>query len=147
MGVEESIGTVMRVSATLPATYDASGYAALSPSAVGEITGIPEFGGQAATVEHTPLADGIVQKFHGAINYGSLSVPLALDIADAGQVILAAAFASRNRIAFEIETPDGAFMYFSGKVMSQVKRSASTTGVISGTVMVEIETPVIDVAA
>lgn len=147
MGVEESIGTVMRVSATLPATYDASGYGALSSTVVGEITGVPEFGGQAATVEHTPLADGIVQKFHGAINYGSLAVPLALDNSDAGQQILTAAFASRNRVAFEVETPNGDFMYFSGKVMSQIKRSASTNSLISGTVMIEIETPVIDAAA
>ena len=91
MGVRESIGTKFSVSATLPTTLDdddTTGYASLTGTLVGEVTEVPEYGGQAATVEHTPLATGITRKFHGAINYGSLTVPLALDRDDAGQAIL-----------------------------------------------------------
>ena len=147
MGAQESIGTILRAAATLPATYDAAGYGALTPTAVGEITEIPTFGGQAETITHTPLATGITEKFQGAINYGSLTVPLAFDRDDAGQVILKAAFASKARIAFEVEYPDGSFDYFSGKVMSEIRRGSTVSGVLGGDVMIEIETPLVEVAA
>lgn len=145
MGVRESIGTIFRVSATLPTTLDdneTTGYASLSPTAVGEVTEVPEYGGQAATVEHTPLATGITRKFHGAINYGSLTMALALDRDDAGQDILSAAFASKAQIAFMVEYPDGTQDCFLGKVMSEIRRSANSGNVVSGNVMIEIDTPV-----
>lgn len=147
MGVRESIGTQMRVSATLPTTLDddaSTGYPSLSPLLVGEVTEVPEYGGQAATVEHTPLADGITRKFHGAINFGSLTVPLALDRDDAGQGVLSAAFADKSQIAFLIEYPDGSQDCFLGKVMSEVRRSANVGNVVSGNVMIEIDTPIVE---
>jgi hypothetical protein len=150
MGVRESIGTKLYVSATLPTTLDnnaGTGYPSLTPTLVGEVTEIPEFGGQAATVEHTPLATGVVVKFHGAINSGSMSIPLALNRGDAGQTILKAAFASRAQIAFIVEYPDGTKDCFLGKVMSEVKRAASVGNVVSGNVMVEIDTPFVELAA
>lgn len=145
MGVRESIGTKLRVSAALPTTLDdhaTTGYASLSPTLVGEITEIPEYGGQAATVEHTPLADGITRKFHGAINYGSLSVPLALDRDDAGQGILSTAFGTKAQIAFLVEYPDGTKDCFLGKVMSEIMRGSNVGNVVSGNVMIEIDTPI-----
>ena len=137
MGVQESIGTILRVSASLPANYNAAGFGALTYSAVGEITAIPQSGGKASVVGHTPLATGIRNKFHGEIDYGSLAVPLAFDENDAGQDILAAAFVSRAALSFEIEYPDGAIDYYTGKVFSEIMRGAAVSGVISGTVDIE----------
>lgn len=147
MAVQESIGTVMAVSAAVPASENEVGYDALTWTDFGEVTEIPEFGGQAATVEHTPLATGITQKLHGAINYGSLNVPVGLDKSDAGQVIVNAAFTSKDRISFRVTYPDGAEDFFQGKCMSPVKRGASVSGVLGGNVMIEIETAIVEVAA
>ena len=149
MGVRESIGTKFSVSATLPTTLDdddTTGYASLTGTLVGEVTEVPEYGGQAATVEHTPLATGITRKFHGAINYGSLTVPLALDRDDAGQAILSGAFASKAQIAFLVEYPDGTQDCFLGKVMSEIRRSSNSGNVVSGNVMIEIDTPIYELA-
>lgn len=147
MGVQESIGTTISISAAVPATYDAAGYGALTFTEIGEITEVPSFGGEASTVEHTPLKTGITEKFHGAINYGSMTVPLGLDISDAGQVIVNAEFVSKTRSAFKITWPDGAITYQSGKCMSEVRRGASTSAVVGGDFKVEIETAAVEVAA
>lgn len=97
-------------------------------------------------MNHTPLATGITQKYHGAVNYGSMQIPLAFNSTDAGQAILEAARKNRNRIAFKIAFPkidplstEGAADYFQGKVFGFTK-SAPANGVVSGSVTVEIET-------
>lgn len=150
MGVQESIGTILRASADVPTQFDdddVDGFPSLTYTDVGEVTEIPTFGGQADVVEHTPLKTGITEKFHGAINQGSLTVPLALARDDAGQGILRTAYRDRDRISFEIEYPDGSKDYFAGKVMSDVRRGSSVGAVVSGEVQIEIETEITEVAA
>ena len=147
MGAQESIGTTLAVSAAAPATFDTAGFDALTWTEVGEVTEIPEYGGQAATVEHTPLKTGITQKLHGAINNGTLNVPMALDKSDAGQIIVDAAFAGRTQISYRVTFPDGAIDYFQGKCMSPVKRGANVGNVLGGTAMIEIDTDIVIKAA
>lgn len=118
MALTEGIGGFLSVSAAAPATYDAVGYAALSWAEVGEASEIPEFGAAYSAVTFTPLKTGIVNKFHGELNYGSITVPLGYDSADAGQIILIAALASKNEISFRETRSDGTIRYISGKVMS-----------------------------
>ena len=147
MAVQESIGTVMSASAALPATYDQTGYEALTYTAIGEVTEIPQHGGEADVIEHTPLATGIVNKFHGAIDYGSLTIPLGLSDGDAGQDIIAAAFASREAISFKVAYPDGLTNYFTAKCMSTIKRGASVGNVVSGEFNLELVSAIVEVAA
>jgi hypothetical protein len=59
-----------------------------------------------------------VNKFHGERNYGSITIPLAYDYADAGQIILLAALASEDEISFRETRSDGTVRYMMGKVMS-----------------------------
>ncbi len=150
--VTPGIGTRLYASASLPATANEAGYEALTWTEVGEITEVPEYGGSAEVVNHTPLATGITQKYHGAVNYGSLSIPLAYNSNDAGQIILETARKNRNRIAFKVGFPKidpgstaGAIDYFQGKVFGFTK-SASGGAVVSGSVNVEIETEIVGVA-
>lgn len=149
MSVRESIGTTLKVTTGLPNTMNSAGFNALSPSPVlvGQITEIPEHGAQSAKVEHTPLATGIVQKFHGAIDQGSLTVPLAFDASDPGQIILNAAFASRAQLSFIVETPDGRKVGRLGKVLSEVRVSMSSGSVISGNVMIEFDTVHVEITS
>lgn len=146
MAARESIGTILSASAASLASQSASDYGALSYDPVGEVTEVPEYGPESATVEHTPLATGITEKFHGAINYGSLDVPIAWDESDAGQDILRDAFASRLAVAISVEYPSGDIDYFQAKVMS-LRAGASVGNVRQGTVRLEITTAVVTVAA
>ena len=118
MALTEGIGGFLSVSAATPATFDAAGYVALTFTEVGEASEVPEFGAAYAANTFTPLKTGIVNKFHGELNYGSITVPLGYDSADAGQIILLAALASKNEISFRETRSDGTIRFISGKVMS-----------------------------
>ena len=100
MALTEGIGGFLSVSAATPETFDADGYVALTWTEVGEASEVPEFGAAHSAVTFTPLKTGIVNKFHGELNYGSVTVPLGYDSADAGQIILLAALASKDEISF-----------------------------------------------
>lgn len=140
------IGTFISASAATPATADAAGYGALAFTEIGEVTEVPSYGPQHETVTHVPLKTGITAKYHGVLNYGSLDLPIALDRNDAGQIICRDALDNRTRISFRVTYPDGTIEYFQGKVMS-FTRGASTGAVVGGQLMIEIETPNIEVAA
>ena len=118
MALTEGIGGFLSVSAATPATFNAAGYVALTFTDVGEASEVPEFGAAHAVVTFTSLKTGIDNKFHGALNYGSVTVPLGYDSADAGQIILLAALASKNEISFRETRSDGTVRYIMGKVMS-----------------------------
>lgn len=136
MATTEGIGGFISASAAAPATYDAVGYAALTWTEVAEVTEVPENGPEHATVTHTPLKTGIVNKFHGELNYGSLSLPMAYDPNDAGQTILQNARTSKNEISFMLTYSDGTIEYNSGKVMS-FRKGMSVGSVVPATSMVE----------
>jgi len=118
MALTEGIGGFLSVSAATPATFDADGYVALTWTEVGEASEVPEFGAAYSAVTFTPLKTGIVNKFHGELNYGSITIPLGYDSADAGQIILLAALASKDEISFRETRSDGTVRYIMGKVMS-----------------------------
>jgi len=143
MATTEGIGGFLSASAGPPATFDDVGYAAVTWTEIGEVTEIPEFGADQAVVTHTPLKTGIVNKFHGELNYGSLAVPMALDTADAGQIILKGALASKDEISFMITYSDGAIEYTSGKVFS-FKRGISIGSVVPATAQIEFTRAIIE---
>lgn len=141
--LKPGLGTTLAVSATLPATQTDAAYAALTWTTVGEVTDIPSFGPAHEVVTHVPLATGVTAKYHGALNTGSITVPMALNPADTGQVALKTALSNKARIAFRVDYADGTNDYFQGKVMS-FTRGASIGSVVSAEVMIEIETPIIE---
>ena len=145
MSTSEGIGSFLSASADAPATLDDTGYAALSWSEVGEATEVPEYGAEHSTVTHTPLKTGIVNKFHGELNYGSFAVPMAYDPDDAGQAILKAARVSKDEISFRMTYSNGEIEYFPGKVMS-FRKGASVGSVIPASSQVEITGEVVEVA-
>jgi hypothetical protein len=100
-------GAVLSVSATLPATYDAAGYAAttITYTAVGEIEDHGSHGGTANIPTFTSVDDGIVQKFKGSKNYGTKQLVIGNIESDAGQDLLATAFESQNRYSVKITYP------------------------------------------
>lgn len=145
-----STGTLLGVSADSPATFDAAGYAALTYTAVGEVVDLPEYGPNVQVVESNPLATGITEKFKGFANYGSQSMGLEYDAADAGQTILRTAVvgATQNtQHSVRITYQDGSIDYYACRIFSFTKSPGSANSMVGSTVQVEINTPVIEVAA
>jgi len=146
MALTEGIGGFISVSAATPATFNAAGYVALTFTDVGEASEIPEYGAAHAVNTFTPLKTGIDNKFHGALNYGSVTIPLGYDSADAGQIILLAALASKDAISFRETRSDGTIRYIMGKVFS-FTRGQTVGSVNMASCMIEFTTADVEVAA
>lgn len=73
---------------------------------VAGIESIPEFGRAYNEVTFTPLAERGVQKYKGSFNDGSVSVPLAKNLSDAGQAALLAGLATDFDYNFKVEAND-----------------------------------------
>lgn len=137
MAFYTSAGTVLSISTDLPATYDEAGFAALTFTPIGEITGVPEHGDTYNPVTHNPIADRRTRVVKGSTALNEMSIPLALDRNDAGQVI-ARTHTSGAKVddpaAFKVEYPDGSTEYFNSLVMSFTVIADSVDSVLSGNI-------------
>lgn len=118
MAVRTTAGSTLKVCASAPATYNSAGYAALTWTAVGEVTDLGEFGREYALVTHNPINTRITQKFKGSYNEGKMSLKIGLDTDDAGQILMKAASTSDSQYFFEVATQNGDKYHFPAMVMS-----------------------------
>jgi hypothetical protein len=148
--VTSSVGTAVSVSAGNPATYDAAGFSALTWSLCGELAELPAYGAEAALATHTPLKTGIVAKRRGSINYGSVTLTMALSDADAGQAILRtkaeAAAGTDATIAVKIVLVEGDTQYFTAQVMSYKVNVGNADAITMAEVTLEIDNSVVTVS-
>lgn len=107
MSVKASAGTTFSISAGVPATFDASGYNGLSFTAVGEVDDFGEFGATWANENHNPVALKGTQKVKTSRDPGGLTLGMALDTDNSGQILMKAAHASTALYAILITTPEG----------------------------------------
>lgn len=138
-------GTSISISASLPATYDSTGFAALTYTVISEVTDIGNYGKDYTLVSHNPLNDRKTYKFKGSYNNGSLSIKLAkatLSSTDAGQVIALAASNSDASYSFRITNQDATDSYFTGKVMSFVTSTGSINSILSAELKVELDSDI-----
>lgn len=140
MAVRTSAGSTIKLSASAPATFDASGYNALTYTTVGEATDLGEFGREFSLVTHIPVALRGTQKYKGSFNEGSLTIQLGLDTDDAGQILAKAAALSDNAYSFLITTQNADKYYFQARVMSFKVSVGGVDAMTSATMMVEITT-------
>jgi hypothetical protein len=146
-GAFTSAGTTIGISSTLPSTYDASGYGGLSYSAIGEVTDLGEFGREYALVTHNPLGARRTVKRKGSYNDGQVAMTVARVPTDTGQADIIIALDSDDPVAFEIVLQDGTTLYFAGVVMSYTTNVGSVDQITSASVMIEITTDIVEVAA
>lgn len=118
MTVHTSAGTTIAIAAAQPATFDAAGYAALTPTLIGEVTDLGEFGREYALVTHNPVGNRGTVKRKGSTNAGTMTLALGLDGDDAGQVLLKAASVSDDDYSFKVTLQNGDVFYFQAQVMS-----------------------------
>lgn len=150
--IQGSIGTSLKIVLGEPATYDEAGVNTLEATAidVGFVETISEFGGTATVETFTALFDGIVRKAIGTIDYGQASVALGKVTADAGQVILSDGFDganARQRHTAIVTYPDGEREAFTCLISSFTTNPGSAGPFIRGTVNLEIDNKVLELAA
>jgi hypothetical protein len=138
MTVRTSAGSTIKLSASTPATFDASGYNALTYTTVGEASDLGEFGREFALVTHNPVGTRGTQKYKGSWNEGSLTLQMGLDTDDAGQILAKAAALSDNAYSFCVTTQNLDKYYFQARVMSFKVSVGSVDAITSATMMVEI---------
>ena len=146
MTVQTSAGTTISIG-TAPGTYDIAAFDLLTLDLIGEVTDVGEMGKTYNLVTHNPLASRQTKKFKGSYNNGSVSIQIAIDAADAGQVAALAALASDDSYAFGITKQDGAIDYFTAKVMSFTNSVGSVDSIESGTIQIEIDNDILKKAA
>jgi hypothetical protein len=147
--IVSSVGTVVSVSTTSPATYDAAGFGALTFSACGELAELPSFGAEAALATHTPLATGIVAKRRGSLNYGSVALTMAVSDADTGQTVLQdaaeAAAGTDAQVSVKVVLVNGEIQYFTAQVMSYKVNVGNADAITMAEVTLEIDNSIIKV--
>ena len=110
-------GLILSVSAGVPATYDASGFGALTYSAVGEVTTAPGSGGKTfEDVSYTVLADRATKHLKGTSDQAEQTLEVIDDRSDAGQILLKAALESDDQYAFKGLYNNGEIDYFQALV-------------------------------
>lgn len=145
MTVQTSAGSTLAITSSAPATFDSTGYNALTYTNIGEITDLGELGREYALVNHSPLGDRRVKKFKGSYHSGSISLQFGRDFTDAGQILLDTASTNDNTYTFRITLQDGKKLYFTGMVMSSKTSVGSVDQITGGTAQVEIHSDVLAV--
>jgi hypothetical protein len=145
MTVYTSAGSTLTISASAPATFDGSGYAAVfaespGPAVVGEITDLGEFGREFALVTHMPVGSRGTQKFKGSFNEGTMAISLGLDTDDAGQILMKSASISDNNYSFMVTTQSGDKYFFQAKVMSFKVNIAGVDSITTASASLELTT-------
>lgn len=100
MAIASTTGARIFIGPTTAAA-DLAAYQALTYVEIGEVESIGEFGDQASTITFTSLGDARVRKRKGVRDAGDLSVTVANDPHDAGQ--LAAIAAEKTSFTYAIK--------------------------------------------
>lgn len=131
---------------------DATAYAALSYTEIKQVESIGEFGDSASTITFTSLGDARVRKRKGVRDAGDLSVTVANDPLDPGQIAAIAAQATDFSYAIKVLLADGAdandtdsVFYFRALVSSARLNVGAANEIIKRTFAMLIDSQVIEV--
>lgn len=146
-GPMTAAGSLLAISAGLPATQDQAGFAALTFSNIGLVDKIGPMGANYAQTAFQPLA-GPEITIKGGAKYGVINPSYASDSEDAGQALMATA--SEEQIAdysFRLTRPDGSIRYWLGKVFGVPEDIGTAETVIMVNPVVAINTKPVNVDA
>jgi hypothetical protein len=135
--VQTLVETTISVSASLPATYDDTGYGALTFTAVGQVTDWTAGGQTYNVTTSNPIAQRSTDKYKGTFNNGTDTITVNRDDDDAGQVIIQAALTSDADYSFEVTYQDGTIDYFTGKVVSFDTVAGGADSIVQKTIQLE----------
>jgi hypothetical protein len=110
-----------------PATFDETGFSALTYVQLKGVLNVPEDGDSAEDVSEPTLEDGRVEHFYGALDGGSIDVPYKFIEGDAGQALVNMGVARDYNApwSFKFEDPDGTVTYKYGRLGPTRRRERS----------------------
>jgi len=135
----------MAFSAAAPATYDATGYSALTWTPSGEVINVGDIGPENNVITYETVCDGSVHKRLGATNFGSQTLEILFDSDNAAQAILAAAVSSKTAISVRETLPqaennsDSDIYYYRAYVASAKTMTGSSGDTVRYSVTLEID--------
>lgn len=142
-----SAGTKLLISAGIAATYNKTGFEALTFTEIGEVSEMGEFGRQYNLVTFNTLGDRRTVKRKGSYNDGTIACQMARVPDDAGQTILTTAVNSDASYSIKIELQDGTIFYTTAQIMSYTTNIGNVDQITSATVNMEIDNDIIEVPA
>ena len=142
-----SAGTKLHISASAPATYNSTGFAALTWTEIGEISEMGEFGRQYNLVTFNTLGDRRTVKRKGSYNDGTIACQMARVPDDAGQTILVTAVNSDASYSIKVTLQDGTVFYTTAQIMSYTTNIGNVDQITSATVNLEIDNDILEVPA
>lgn len=142
MGKIKSTGTCLSVSASLPTTYDAAGFSALTFTQVGELESVDGLEITRNTGSFTNLCSGNTSMIKGARAGITVSVVCALDENDAGQQLMIASEEEDNdNYAFCVTLSNGSKDYFVGTVVKIGKAFGGDTDPVKAPYDIAVDAP------
>jgi hypothetical protein len=140
--------TTLHVSAAAPATYDAAGFAALTWTAVGELTDIGSVKGRSYNVStHAPVGSAQQTQKKGSYTLPNADFSCAWDEDDAGQIIIDTGSKTNDTYSFKLTKQDGSIRYFTAPIMSFVENNGTVDDVVNGAFTLLRQTDSVSVAA
>lgn len=123
-------GTVVSISAGTPATYDQTGFEALTYTEVGEVISPPTGGGRVyEDVSYTLLKERATVHLKGTYDEAEVTFQMITSRSDAGQVLMKAAHLSDNFYAFKVQYPDGDVDYYQARVFGLVDETGEANAI------------------
>jgi len=146
--IYEAVGTLVAITASLPATCDLAGFQGLTGwQTIGEVTDPGEENAAYSEITHVPVATGKVHTRKGTKDLGTRDIQLAIDRADAGQNLARTAYNSREDYSIRITYPDGTISFFHALVMNFTTATGSAETIIAGAISLKLNSDVYTAAA
>lgn len=149
LGPKLSVGSILKLSAALPATENQAGYEALTWTEVGAVDSIGNYGNTFQTTEFTPIKTGIVQTLVGSQKNGTIAVTMADLPDDAGQIICNTAVngaTKRQLHSIQVVDEHGYTDYMQGFISKFEKQLGDANKVNMRALDITINTSIVTVA-
>lgn len=119
---------------------------------IGEVTNVSAFGKSFQEITHNPVANRETQKFKGAFNSGTMTIDLAMDVADAGQDDVLTALDSDSLYNFRLEYNDsagshGSYRIFKARVMQYTETPGQVNNIVTAQIQLGIQGAITRTAA
>lgn len=120
------IGSTVSLVSGLPATFDDTGYGALTFVLINGVVDVGEIGDQQNDIAIDTLV-GRVEHVNGSSDLGEIAVSYSFIAADAGQVLVRAAAGNNTGHSFKIVDADNKIAYFHGIIANVRDRARSSS--------------------
>lgn len=142
------IGSVLHVSASVPATYTGTAFEALTFTEVGLVGSMSAFGGSTAVSTFNVIKSGNTVKRKGFTDYGSLTIGMARVTSDDGQTLLKSGFdgADKGKVfSYKLVHPTDVGLTQYGTCIVTSYTTDPSGEIVQAETVLELDAPVLDV--